>query len=201
MGPADPHGVKGLGVHDVEATTSIHEHLGEPRVADDRIDNKRVSARLWNMIWVVIIVEGDGRPRPVEEGWRGWLDGIDFSALHLRLAPRVIGHRTTKDHEAIVDNGKVIALLLAIALVLLGPLARVTLSLGTLGEVAFHHAAFLEGVFDWALMVHARLLEHLIKNSRATLERGSGVFALDGGHERVLVLLLVLFFFLELRLE
>jgi 1,4-dihydroxy-2-naphthoate octaprenyltransferase len=72
---------------------------------------------------VVIAVKCDGRPRPIKEGQRGWLGGIDLSTLQLALAPRVIGRGTAKDHEAVVDNGKVIILLLVIALVLLGPLA------------------------------------------------------------------------------
>jgi hypothetical protein len=86
-------------------------------------------------------------------------------ALQLALAPRVIGHGTTEDHEAIVDDWKVIVLLLAVALVHLWSLAWVTLPLSTFREVAFYHAAFLEGVFDRALMVRARLLKHLVKNS------------------------------------
>jgi hypothetical protein len=43
--------------------------------------------------------------------------------LQLALAPGVIGCETTKDHEAVVDDGKVIILLLSITLVLLEPLA------------------------------------------------------------------------------
>jgi hypothetical protein len=66
----------------------------------------------------------------------------------LPLVPRVIGHETTEDHEAVVDDGKVIVLLLAVNLVLLRPLAGVTLPLGTPREVVFHHATFLESVFD-----------------------------------------------------
>jgi hypothetical protein len=80
LGSTDPHSVKGFGIHDVEAAASIHQYLGEPRVADDGI-NKRISARLWDAIRKVIMVESDGRSEPVEEGWRGWLGSIDLSAL------------------------------------------------------------------------------------------------------------------------
>jgi hypothetical protein len=120
---------------------------------------------------VVVTVECDGRPELVEEGWHGWLSGVDLSVLRLLLAPRVVGRGTSEDHEAIVDNGKVV-ILLSIALVLLEALARIALPLGISGEVAFHHTTFLEGVFDRAPMVWARLLEHLVKNSRATLGKG-----------------------------
>jgi hypothetical protein len=40
LGPTDPHGIKGFGVHDVESTASIHQYLGESHVADDGVDNK-----------------------------------------------------------------------------------------------------------------------------------------------------------------
>jgi hypothetical protein len=186
LGPTNPYGVKGLGVHDVEVIASVHQYFGEPCVADDRVNNKRVLARLWDMIWVVVAIKCDGRPRPVKEGWHGWLSGVDLSTLHLALAPRVIGRGTAEDHEIVIDDEKVIVLLLAIALVRLGPLVGVALPLGTSEEVAFHHVAFLEGVVDRAPVVRAWLLEYLIKNSRASLGRGSGVLALGGSDKGVL---------------
>ena len=33
--PGDAHGVEGVDVEDVEATTSVHQHLGEALLADD----------------------------------------------------------------------------------------------------------------------------------------------------------------------
>jgi hypothetical protein len=60
------------------------------------------------------------------------------------LAPRVKGHGATKDLKAVVDDREVVILLPAIALIILGPLAGVTLPLGTPEEVAFHHAILLE---------------------------------------------------------
>jgi hypothetical protein len=150
---------------------------------------------------MVITVESDGRSGPVEEGWRGWLSGIDLSVFQLALAPGVIGRGAAKDHEAVVDDREVVVLLLAIALVLFGPLAGVALPLGTPGEVVFHHVTLLEGVFDRASVVRAQFLEHLIKNSQATLRRGSGVLALSGSHKGSLHDCLAFFFFLELRLE
>jgi hypothetical protein len=41
-GHIDPQEPKGLGVDDVEAAASVHEDLGEPGVADERVDNERV---------------------------------------------------------------------------------------------------------------------------------------------------------------
>jgi hypothetical protein len=90
LGLTDPQGVKGFSVHDVEAAASIHQYLGEPRVADDGVDNKRISVWLRDAIRMVITVEGDGRSKPVKEGWRGWLSGVDLLAFQLVLVPRVI---------------------------------------------------------------------------------------------------------------
>ena len=36
----DPHELQGVGVHDVEAAASVHEHIGEVSVADDGIHNE-----------------------------------------------------------------------------------------------------------------------------------------------------------------
>jgi hypothetical protein len=81
LGSTDLHGVKGFSVHDVEATASVHQYLGEPRVADDGIDNQRILARLRDAIWVVITIKSDCRFGLVKEGWCGWLSVIDFSAF------------------------------------------------------------------------------------------------------------------------
>ena len=56
----DAHGVEHLGVHDVEAATSIHHYLGEALCADDRVDHERIPPRQWDAIRVVGSVEGDG---------------------------------------------------------------------------------------------------------------------------------------------
>jgi hypothetical protein len=59
-GQIDLQEPEGLGVHDVEAAVSIHEDLGKPDVADDRIDNERVLPRARHKVGVVALVEGDG---------------------------------------------------------------------------------------------------------------------------------------------
>jgi hypothetical protein len=50
LGSTDPHGIEGFGIHYVEAAASIHQYLGEPHVADDRVNNKRISVRLLDAI-------------------------------------------------------------------------------------------------------------------------------------------------------
>ena len=64
-GQIDLQEPEGLGVDDVEAAASIHEDLGKPDVADDRIDNERVLPRAWHTIEVVTLVERYGLVGPV----------------------------------------------------------------------------------------------------------------------------------------
>jgi hypothetical protein len=71
LGLTDSHGIKSLGVHDVEAAAPVHQFFGESRVADDGVNNERISARLRDAIRMVVMVESDGRSRLVEEGWCG----------------------------------------------------------------------------------------------------------------------------------
>ena len=40
----DVHGVEGVDVEDVEATASIHQHLGEALLTDNGVDNEWVVA-------------------------------------------------------------------------------------------------------------------------------------------------------------
>jgi hypothetical protein len=49
-------------VQDVEAVASIHQHLGEPRVANDWINNQRVLAWVGGTVRVILAAEGDGVP-------------------------------------------------------------------------------------------------------------------------------------------
>jgi hypothetical protein len=60
--PVDAHGVECLNVHDVEAATSIHQHLAKTLLVNDWINNKRVPTRMWNAVRVVRAIESDGGP-------------------------------------------------------------------------------------------------------------------------------------------
>ena len=77
---SDPHELQGVGVHDVEAAASVHEHLGEAGVADDGIDNERIPFRMRDVVGVVLAAKGGGILRPIEVGWHGPGDGEDFPA-------------------------------------------------------------------------------------------------------------------------
>ena len=39
----DAHSIERLDVHDIEAAASIHQYLGEPLHADDRVNHERIS--------------------------------------------------------------------------------------------------------------------------------------------------------------
>ena len=55
---SNPHELQGVGVHDVEAAASIHEHLGEAGVADDGVDNKWIPYRVRDIVGVVLAAKG-----------------------------------------------------------------------------------------------------------------------------------------------
>ena len=77
--PVDPHGVEGVGVENVEATPSVHEHLGETLVADDGIHDQGASPWPWHTTGVVGSGESDRRLRPSEEFWGRRLDRHNLS--------------------------------------------------------------------------------------------------------------------------
>ena len=56
----DAHFIKRLGVHDVEAASSIHQYFGEPLWADDRVDHERISPRVRDAIRMVGPIKGYG---------------------------------------------------------------------------------------------------------------------------------------------
>jgi hypothetical protein len=56
----DAHLVEVVGIEDVEAAASVHQHLGEVRGAHDQADHERVVPWTKDAIRVVPLVEGDG---------------------------------------------------------------------------------------------------------------------------------------------
>ena len=80
--------LQGVGVEDVEAAASVHQHLGESGVADDRVDNEWVLPEIRDMVRVVIPIKGDRLPRPVEVLGSGHLNREDLPAFLLPLTHR-----------------------------------------------------------------------------------------------------------------
>jgi hypothetical protein len=64
----NPHQPQGVRIQDVEAVASVHQHLREPRVADDWIDNQREVAWVGDAVRVILTAKSDGVPRPFKEG-------------------------------------------------------------------------------------------------------------------------------------
>jgi hypothetical protein len=60
IGPSEPNYLEGEGfLSEVGAATSVNEDLGEPNIADDRVDDERVPSWAWHEVGVVALVEGD----------------------------------------------------------------------------------------------------------------------------------------------
>jgi hypothetical protein len=47
-------------VEDIEATASVHQDLGEPRVPNDRVNHQWVLARVRDAVRMILATEGDG---------------------------------------------------------------------------------------------------------------------------------------------
>ena len=58
--PIDAHLVEHLGIHDVEAATSIYQYFGESLWADDWVDHKQISPRVGDGIRMVGLIKGYG---------------------------------------------------------------------------------------------------------------------------------------------
>jgi hypothetical protein len=139
-------------VEDVEAAASVHQHLGEPRVTYDRVDDQQVPARIGDAVRVILTVEGDGVLRPVEEGGRSLLRGEDLVPLPLAL---VVGHVhswSPEDEEDVLHRRKATGV--SITTVLLG----LAILRGCAAVVLLEHVALLEDVVDRCLVVWAGLL-------------------------------------------
>jgi hypothetical protein len=72
----------------------------------------------------------------------------------------------TVDHEAVVDLGELLCLVILLLVVVVG--STTFRRWPGLVEVAPKHDTFLKGVFDGALMIGARLLEHFVEQVGAS---------------------------------
>ena len=98
--PVIAHHIERLGVHNVEAAASIDQHFGESFWADDWVNHKRISSRVWDSIQMVGPIEGYGGLRPPEEGRCGRLGRV--------------GRRSSEYHKAAVRHRKAAVLLLGV---------------------------------------------------------------------------------------
>ena len=154
----NPHELHGVGVHDVEAPASVHEHLREAGVADDGVDNERVPSRVWDIVGVVIVAEGNGILQPVEVGWRGLGDGEDFPMLTLALPRGHVRCRPSEDEEGVLNRGALVVSTFVASILLL-----VLVAMRDTVVVLLENFALLEGVVDLALVVRAQFHQHVIE--------------------------------------
>jgi hypothetical protein len=110
-----------------------------------------------------------------QSGWSPWskvmglcrhLYRADLPALLLAVPSRGIRHMPTVDHEAVVDLGELLCLMILLLVVIVGP--TTFRRWPGLVEVAPKHDAFLKGVLNGTLMIGARLLEHFIEQVGAS---------------------------------
>jgi hypothetical protein len=102
----------------------------------------------------------------------------------------------TVDHEAVVDLGELLRLVILLLVVVVGP--TTFRRWPDLVKVALKHDALLKGVLDGPLVIGARLLEHLVEEI-GTSGRFPRVLVLSGGdkvrgvafHLRLLLALLL----------
>jgi hypothetical protein len=91
-------------VEDVEAAAFVHQHLGEPCVADDRVDDQWVLAWIGDAVRLILAAEGDGVLQPVEEGGRSLFRGDDLVPLPLVLAFGHVDGRSPEDEEDVLHR-------------------------------------------------------------------------------------------------
>jgi hypothetical protein len=112
--PPDSRKVEGLGIDNVEAATTVHEHFSEACVGNDGIDDERIDSRVRDVVRMVVTVESDGRSRPVEEEEGRQLYREDLSRLSLALAHREMRRGSPVYHEAVMNLGKPLVLVVVL---------------------------------------------------------------------------------------
>jgi hypothetical protein len=58
--------VESLQKQNVQGTASIDEDSIELNILDDGADNEIIPRRLWNKVWVITVVKGDGDLIPLK---------------------------------------------------------------------------------------------------------------------------------------
>ena len=63
----DAHGVEGVAVQNVEATASVHQHLGEALLLDDGVNDERVATWSGDVGRMVSLIKSDRGVRLAKE--------------------------------------------------------------------------------------------------------------------------------------
>src|SRR6185437_4737950 len=116
--------------------------------------------------------------RPVEVGWRGLGHGEDFPTFTLALPRDIVHRRPSEDEEGVLHWGELIVSTFVASILLL-----VLVVMRDAVLVLPEHLALLEGVVDRALVVRARLLEHVVEQATTASRGASRSFAVRGSDE------------------
>jgi len=160
---ADPHKGQSLGVKNVEAAASIHQHLGETCLGDDGVDDQRITPGVGDPIRVILPIESDCALGPFEVRGHGCADCANFSEFALPLTRGETSRTSPKDQEAVLDLGESFSL----GVVVLGGLFSALLDYDV-GVIPAQDSALHKGVLSRAPMLGAWLLQHLIKETGAS---------------------------------
>ena len=95
-GACDPQVIEGLNIHDVEAASPVHEHLGETL----RAHMTRGMSLVRDPFQVVTVVKDNWELRPPKILWDGGLRCVHLAVGHLEAALVAEGFSSTEDHEA-----------------------------------------------------------------------------------------------------
>ena len=109
--PGDVHGVEGVDEEDVEAATSVHQHLGEALFVDDGVDDEWIASWSDYMGWMVPLIKSDRRFQPVNEGGDDCFSDTRLSVAHFVLALGVDSIGSPKDYDAFLGVRKAVAIL------------------------------------------------------------------------------------------
>lgn len=96
---------------------TIHEHLHEAHIANDRTDNKQKATETQHVVGVVALVEGEHHLGPSQTLWRHGFHHVDLSCSSLPRSLQFLGLCLAEDRETPLNvrEGRVV---IAVCLVL-----------------------------------------------------------------------------------
>ena len=160
----DPHGFQGVDVEDVEAAAPVHQHLGQAHVADDGVDDERVAPKSRDAGRMVILIENDGRGRPLQLSGNRTRGSTYLAKSHLLLSPGAFVLQAADDDQAPVHVQECSFRQLLLVLVDVGLfVTAVAIGLGCPSEEALHHITIFKLVVQRVAMVGAWLLQELVE--------------------------------------
>jgi hypothetical protein len=153
--------IEGLDVHDVEATSPIHEHLGEALRAHNWLNDEKVGPWVRDPLRMVTTIEDDQELQPSEVLWDDGFCHVHFTLGHLEAALVAVSFGPTEDHETSRRFRKVVDGDLLFCC--LGGLLWLSLLAGQFGDEALQELAFVELVMDGEAVVLARRIHQLLE--------------------------------------